>query len=64
MPKDKNTELFELKISPELLGKMQYIADHEGRSLNNQFLMLARSCVDYYEKVHEKIKLGAEAPKQ
>lgn len=55
--KEKNTESVEIKISAELLYKLGFVAEKEGRSLNNQFLMMARSAVDYYERVHEKIKI-------
>ncbi|MBO5273678.1 MAG: hypothetical protein IJA85_07155 [Clostridia bacterium] len=52
----KNETTTEIKISGDLLAKLQYVADAEGRSLNNQFLMMARNAVAYYEKVHGKIK--------
>ncbi|MFA6948394.1 MAG: hypothetical protein WCQ72_05385 [Eubacteriales bacterium] len=55
--KEKNTESVELKISGELLYKLSFVAEKEGRSLNNQFLMMARAAVEYYERVHEKIKV-------
>ena len=39
----KNETTTEIKISGDLLAKLQYVADADGRSLNNQFLMMARN---------------------
>ena len=39
-----------LRISDELLEKLFYVAKSEGRTLNNEFLLLARNSVAYFER--------------
>lgn len=51
----KNQKTVTVRISEELLGKLAYVSEKEGRSLNNQFLLLARNSVAYFEKNHGKI---------
>ncbi len=51
----KNSPEVNLKISPDLLKKLIYISEAEGRSLNNQFLMLARNSVAYFERAKGRI---------
>jgi len=52
----KNERTISIRISDDLLQKLEYIAEKEGRTLNNHFLFLARNNIAYYERVHEKIK--------
>ena len=51
----KNSPEVNLKISPDLLKKLIQVADSEGRTLNNQFLMLARNSVAYFERAKGRI---------
>lgn len=46
----KNQKTITVRISEELLGKLAYVSESEGRTLNNQFLLLARNSVAYFEK--------------
>ncbi|MBQ3791683.1 MAG: hypothetical protein II797_01120 [Clostridia bacterium] len=48
--------VFEVRMDPELYGKMEEVAASSGQTLNNYILSLVRSNVAYYEKVHGKIK--------
>ncbi|MCI8387908.1 MAG: hypothetical protein HFE63_05515 [Clostridiales bacterium] len=51
----KNQKNVELRISDELLEKLYYVAKSEGRTLNNQFLLMARNSVAYFEKTKGRI---------
>ncbi len=51
----KNETEITLRIGADLLAKLEYIAEKEGRSLNNHFILLARNNVAYYERTHERI---------
>ena len=51
----KNSPEVNIKISPDLLKKLIYISEAEGRSINNQFLMLARNSVAYFERSKGRI---------
>ncbi len=51
----KNETEITLRIGADLLAKLEYVAEKEGRSLNNHFILLARNNVAYYERTHEKI---------
>lgn len=51
----KNSPEINIKISPDLLKKLIYVSEAEGRSLNNQFLMLARNSVAYFERAKGRI---------
>ena len=53
--KMKNETELTVRISADLLAKLEYVAEKEGRSLNNHILMLARNNIAYYERTHEKI---------
>ena len=46
----KNQRTITVRISEDLLGKLAYVSESEGRTLNNQFLLLARNSVAYFEK--------------
>ncbi len=51
----KNQKNVNLRISDDLLEKLYYVAKSEGRTLNNQFLLMARNSVAYFEKSKGKI---------
>jgi len=51
----KNQKNVNLRISDDLLEKLYYVAKSEGRTLNNQFLLMARNSVAYFEKTKGKI---------
>ena len=51
----KNQKNVTLRIGDDLLEKLYYVAKSEGRSLNNQFLLMARNSVAYFEKTKGKI---------
>ena len=46
----KNQRNITLRISDDLLEKLYFVAKSEGRSLNNEFLLLARNSVAYFER--------------
>ena len=51
----KNQKTVTVRIADDLLEKLYYVAESEGRTLNNQFLLLARNSVAYFEKTKGKI---------
>ncbi len=52
----KNERNITVRISDDLLQKLEFIAEKEGRSLNNHFILLARNNIAYYERTHAPIK--------
>ena len=46
------------RLDENLLKKLHYIADYEGRSANSQILILVRDCIQKYEEKHGEIKTG------
>ena len=38
-----------IRIEEEMLNKIAYIADYEGRSVNSQVLVLIRECIKNFE---------------
>ena len=51
----KNSPEITVRISEDLLRKLIFVAESEGRSLNNQILMLSRNSVAYFERAKGKI---------
>ncbi len=51
----KNQKTVTVRVSDDLLEKLYYVANSEGRTLNNQFLLMARNAVAYFEKTKGKI---------
>ena len=47
-----------IRIEEEMLKKISYIADYEGRSANSQILVLIRDLIEAYEAKHGEIKTG------
>ncbi len=50
-----------IRIEEEMLKKLGYIADYEGRSVNSHVLVLIRECVQAFEQAHGTIE-GAIRP--
>ena len=46
----KNNYKVELHLSEELLRKLLIISKEEGRSVNNQFVLMLRNTIQYYER--------------
>ncbi len=51
----KNSPEVTVRISEDLLKKLIYVSEKEGRSLNNQLLMLARNSIAYFERAKGRI---------
>ena len=51
----KNSPEVNIKISADVLKKLIYVSEAEGRTLNNQFLMLARNSIAYFERAKGRI---------
>lgn len=47
-----------IRIDEEMLDKLHYVADYEGRSANSQINILIRDCIEQYEEKHGKIEIG------
>lgn len=45
------------RLGEELLKKLHYIADYEGRSANSQVMVLIRDAVESFEEKHGTINL-------
>ncbi len=41
-----------IRIEQEMLDKIAYVADYEGRSINSHILVLIRENISAYEKEH------------
>ena len=46
-----------IRIDEEMLHKLHYVADYEGRSANSQILILIRDCIEECEEKHGKIEI-------
>ena len=44
-----------IRIEEEMLKKLDYVADYEGRSINSHVLVLIRQSIQDFEQVHGKI---------
>lgn len=44
-----------IRIEEEMLNKLSYIADYEGRSVNSQVLVLIRQSIKAFEDVNGSI---------
>ena len=51
----KQTGEVKIKISEELLKKLIIVSEAEKRTLNNQFLFMARNNVQYFERTKGRI---------
>lgn len=45
------------RLEENLLKKLHYIADYEGRSANSQVMVLIRDAVNSFEEKHGKIEI-------
>lgn len=54
----KNQTEITLRLPEELLRKMIYIANAEGRTLNNHILMMMRGNAQYFERTKGRISQG------
>ena len=45
-----------IRIETEMLDKIGYVADYEGRSVNSHILVLVRENIKAFEEVHGKIE--------
>ena len=45
-----------IRIEEEMLKKIGYVADFEGRSINSHILVLVRENIDAFEKKYGKIE--------
>lgn len=45
-----------IRIEEEMLNKIGYVADYEGRSVNSHILVLVRESIAAFEKTHGKIE--------
>ena len=46
-----------IRIEEEMLDKIAYIADYEGRSANSEILILIRNAIEEYEQKHGIIEI-------
>lgn len=51
---------YTLRIPNDLLQKISYIAEANGRSTNREIEMLIKKCISAYEKEHGPINLAGE----
>ena len=51
----KNTPKVTVKLSEDLLRKLIYISEAEGRTPNNQFLFMLRNNIQYFERTKGRI---------
>lgn len=47
-----------IRIEEEMLDKLRYVADYEGRSVNSHILVLIRGNIRSYEQEHGTIEGG------
>lgn len=45
-----------IRIEEEMLEKIGYVADYEGRSVNSHILILVRESIRDFEQTHGKIQ--------
>lgn len=46
------------RLDENMLKKLHYIADYEGRSANSQVMILIRDAIESFEEKHGKIELS------
>lgn len=49
------TKSVSIRFEQEMLYKLGYVADYEGRSVNSQVLVLVRDCIHRFEEEHGPI---------
>ncbi len=55
--RNKDNKHLGLEIDPETHGKLRYIAQYEGRSINGQVLYLVRKCIREFEAADGPIQV-------
>ncbi len=50
------TKSVSIRIEQEMLEKLDYVADYEGRSINSHVLVLIRQSIQAFEDKHGKIQ--------
>ena len=50
------TKSVSIRIEEEMLKKIGFVADYEGRSVNSHILVLVRESIAAFEKTHGKIE--------
>ncbi len=50
------TKSVSIRIEEEMLQKLGYVADYEGRSINSHVLVLVRQSIQAFEEEHGKIE--------
>ena len=53
----KDVKHIGLRVSPEVHGKLRYLASYEGRTINGQVQYLILQCIREFEKEHGPIDL-------
>lgn len=51
----KSTPEITVKLSEELLRKLIYVSEAEGRTPNNQFIFMLRNNIQYFERTKGRI---------
>ena len=51
----KNQYEINVRLSDELMRKLIYVSEAEGRTPNNQFVLMLRNYVQYFERAKGKI---------
>ena len=49
-----------IRIDDDMLDKLHYVADYEGRSANSQILVLIRDCIKKFEENNGEIEFGTK----
>ena len=52
-----------IRMDAELLNKLHYVADYEGRSANSQVVHMVRKLIEEFEKEHGEITFGKNTKK-
>jgi hypothetical protein len=55
----KQTYTVPVRLSEDLIRKLIYVSEAEGRSINNQFTMLLRNNIQYFERSKGRISPDA-----
>ena len=51
----KNQPEIKVRLSEDLLRKLIYISEAEGRTPNNQFIFMLRNNIQYFERTHGRL---------
>ena len=51
------------RLDEEMLHKLHYIADYEGRSANGQITVMVRSLIERFEQKHGEIPINKNEKK-